>query len=409
MKRDARHDGAAALDILKRLREAGHTALFAGGCVRDRLLNRVPQDYDVATDAIPSRVKELFPRARQVGAKFGVMLIRRRGVEVEVATFRVEGAYSDGRHPDEVRFGSESEDAARRDFTINGLFFDPVAEKVIDHVAGQVDLAARVIRTIGDPHRRFGEDHLRMLRAVRFAARLGFTIEPPTMEAIVRLAKQLETISAERIWQELEQILISPTRAVGWALLAQTGLGDHLAQTWTRLPEEDEGILRRLRALASEPIDPSLALAVVLGDRTSPQAVKICRGLRLSNRMVKSVSWLLGSLPAVRQGDSLELADLKLLMANENWGCLLELLRVDPAGSGQSPAGYQRLAQRAATIASKDVAPPPYLDGDDLHALGVPPGPRYGEVLEAVYRAQLNEEITDRSQARAIARRLLDL
>ncbi len=409
MKPNACRAEAAALHILKKLRDAGHAALFAGGCVRDRLMNRPPKDYDVATDATPSRVKELFPRARSVGAKFGVVLVRNRGIDVEVATFRMEGAYSDGRHPDEVRFGTEAEDAGRRDFTINGLFFDPVAGRVIDHVAGQQDLQARVIRTIGDPDRRFGEDHLRMLRAVRFAARLGFTIEPPTVEAIERLAEQLETISAERIWQELEQILTDPARTVGWSLLVQTGLRDHLTKTWKRLPDEDEGILGRLGALPHQPIEASLALAVVLGDRTPQQAVKICRGLRLSNRMVRSVSWLLRSLPAAGEVESLDLADLKLLMANENWGLLLELLRVDLAGSCESPVAYEGLSQRAAAIASKDVAPPPYLDGNDLLALGVSPGPRYSEVLKTVYRAQLNEQITSHEQARSLARGLLDL
>ncbi|MBU0718712.1 MAG: CCA tRNA nucleotidyltransferase, partial [Planctomycetes bacterium] len=174
----------AALQIIKRLRAEGHTALLAGGCVRDRLLAQTPKDFDIVTDAPPERVKEIFPRARKVGAKFGVMLIRKYGFDTEVATFRSDGTYSNGRHPDQVTFSSDIEDAQRRDFTINGLFHDPIEDLVIDYVGGRADLEARILRTIGNPEQRFGEDHLRMLRAVRFASRLGFEIEPTTMAAI---------------------------------------------------------------------------------------------------------------------------------------------------------------------------------------------------------------------------------
>ena len=215
-QRDAR---AAALDIIATLRSAGHIALLAGGCVRDLLLNRTPKDYDVVTDATPRRVKELFPRARQVGAKFGVMLVRRYRHDVEVATFRADGTYSDGRHPDQVTFGTEQEDAARRDFTVNGMFCDPAEERIIDHVGGREDLEAGVIRTIGVPAERFAEDHLRMLRAVRFASTLGFELAPETLAAIRQHAPKLELISAERIWQELVQILVGSARARGWTLL----------------------------------------------------------------------------------------------------------------------------------------------------------------------------------------------
>ncbi|MCH7994391.1 MAG: CCA tRNA nucleotidyltransferase, partial [Planctomycetes bacterium] len=194
----------AALRILEKLRARGHTALLAGGCVRDMLLSIPPKDYDVATDATPKRVVRIFPRSRTVGAKFGVVLVRQYGHDIEVATFRSDGTYSDGRHPDTVVFGTDVEDARRRDFTINGLFFDPIEERVIDHVDGRRDLEAGVIRTIGEPEARFAEDHLRMLRAIRFAARLGFVIEPRTMAAIKCLAQRLGDISTERVWLELE-------------------------------------------------------------------------------------------------------------------------------------------------------------------------------------------------------------
>ena len=398
----------AALEIMEKLRTAGHAALLAGGCVRDRLMGNAPKDYDVVTDATPAQVRRMFPRTRHVGAKFGVVLVRKYGVDIEVATFRTDGTYSDGRRPDEVRFGTELEDAQRRDFTINGLFLDPISGELIDHVGGRADLEAGILRTIGEPDRRFAEDHLRMLRAIRFAARLRFTIEPGTMEAIIRLAGHLQTISPERVWQELEQILTEPTRAVGWSLLVRTGLRDHLSTDWPRMmTDEDEIIERRLTALPDRVIDASLALSTALPARTPAQAGKIGRALRLSNRMIRRVTYLVRSLPALHDAGALDLAGLKLLMADEAWPLLIELLRVDLVAAGQSLEAYKEVSRRAATIAPEDVAPPPLLTGDDLALMGVPPGPRYGEILETVYRAQLNEKITTPEQAHAMARTLL--
>ena len=397
----------AALRTIKKLRASGHVALLAGGCVRDQLLSRTPKDYDVVTDATPVRVGELFPRARQVGAKFGVMLVRKSGHDIEVATFRSDGSYSDGRHPDAVTFGSEVEDARRRDFTINGLFFDPIGGRVIDHVEGRKDLDAGIIRTIGEPDRRFAEDHLRMLRAVRFAARLGFTIEPATMEAIKRLAGHLETISAERVWMELEMILTDPQRQRGWSLLVATGLRVNLTPSWHCVPDEDEFIESRLAALPGEPASASLALAAALCGRGPEESERICRDLRLSNRCGKAVVWLIRSLPAVRAQQLLQLADVKMLMAERPWAELLDLLRVDLIARGADSTQYQRLRERAGKIAPQEVAPPPLLTGDDLCALGMSPGVRVGEILRAVYREQLSERITTRQQAEAIARSLM--
>jgi poly(A) polymerase len=378
------------------------------------LLDRTPKDYDVATDAKPARVQELFPRARLVGAKFGVVLVRKSGFDTEVATFRSDGPYSDGRHPDAVTFGTEIEDARRRDFTINGLFFDPLDDRVIDYVGGRDDLAAAVIRTIGDPDHRFSEDHLRMLRAVRLAARLGFTIEPQTANAIERLAPNLKVISAERIWRELEEILTAPTRAAGWSLLVQLGLCDHLA-TGLLVRESllaptlrpDSAIQRRLTALPASPIDPALALAVLLCDGGVAAAKDVCRALRLSNRLTQAVVWLVGSLPMLRTESDLELADLKILMAEPNWPQLVELLRVDLIATAAYPAPYEYVCRRAEAIDSADVAPPPLLSGDDLAAMGMPPGPRFGEILNTIYRAQLNTKITTRDEANIMAGELM--
>jgi len=395
----------AALDTIKKLRASGHVALLAGGSVRDRLLNRVPKDYDVVTDATPDRVKEIFPRSRQVGAKFGVMLVRKFGHDIEVATFRSDGPYSDGRHPDAVTFGSDVEDAQRRDFTINGLFLDPVEDRVIDYVGGRLDLDAGIVRTIGEPERRFGEDHLRMLRAVRFAARLGFRIDPLTTEAIKRLASHLEDISAERVWLELEMILTDPSRTIGWSLLVETTLVRHLSPGWPRAGPGDDLILARLAALPRYPVTASLALATVLYGWSSKEVGSVCRALRISNRLTDAVTWMTASVPRLRNEPALELADLKLLMGEELWPELLELLRVELIATRDDCEAYERVSQRASAIAPRDVSPPPLLTGTDLCDVGMSPGPRLGEVLKAIRRAQLNEQISTRDEALAMARR----
>lgn len=399
--------GQAARQIIKKLRSSGHIALLAGGCVRDMLLNRIPKDYDVATDARPARVQEIFPRTRLVGAKFGVVIVRQSGFDTEVATFRSDGPYSDGRHPDAVTFGTDIEDARRRDFTINGLFLDPLDDRVIDYVGGRDDLTAGVIRTIGDPDHRFSEDHLRMLRAVRLAARLGFTIEAQTANAIERLAPNLKAISAERIGQELEEILTAPTRAAGWALLAQLGLCDHLVSGLRFDRHPDSVIQCRLTALPDAVIDPPLALAVLLCDGKSDAAEDFCRALRLSNRLTQAVVWLVRSLPMLRRESDLELADLKMLMAEPTWPQLVELLRAVLTSANADLTPYWSVRRRAEAIDPADIAPPPLLTGDDLAAMGMSPGPRFGEILKNVYRAQLNTKIATRDEAAALVRQMM--
>jgi poly(A) polymerase len=397
----------AALDTIEKLRAGGHVALLAGGCVRDRLLGHAPKDYDVVTDATLPRVREIFPRARQVGAKFGVMLVRRFGYDIEVATFRADGPYSDGRHPDSVTFGTDIEDARRRDFTINGLFLDPADGRVIDYVRGRADIAARTIRTIGDPARRFAEDHLRMLRAVRFAARLNFEIEAGTLDGIRRCAAQLATISAERVWGELESILTAPSRARAWGLLISTGLRPFLSPHWPIDAAADAVIEGRLAALRLHPISAGLALAVVLPGRSDVQVRQICRSLRLSNRLLNTVVWLTSSLNRLECECDVDLADLKLLMREDPWPDLLELLRVALVSRGVALDGYAGLCDRVAAIPPDQVAPPPLLTGDDLVRMGLTPGPQTGRILEAVYRAQLGLAICDRAQAERLAKKLM--
>jgi poly(A) polymerase len=407
MKARPRDAYQAALDTISKLRAAGHTALLAGGCVRDMLLSQAPKDYDVATDATPEQVHAIFPRSRKVGAKFGVMLVRKFGYDIEVATFRTDGTYSDGRHPDEVTFGSDEEDARRRDFTINGLFFDPIEDRVIDYVNGRADLEKGLIRTIGDPARRFAEDHLRMLRAVRFSARFGFPIESATLAVIRRLAESLRSISAERIWLELEQILGAPTRAVGWSLLLETGLWLHLSSIRLVDDGEVDPVRRRLEALPPRPVDATLGLACVLVACNRAETGAICRALRLSNRQTKAVTWLVGALPMVLAAGSMELADLKRLMADEQWADLLELFRADLIARQSDLGVYEEVKARAAAIPADRIAPPPLLSGAALSGLGARPGPRFGEILDAVYRAQLNDHIATCDEAERLARSLL--
>src|SRR5688572_2808762 len=226
-----------ALAVVRALRDVGHVAYFAGGCVRDLLLGLEPKDYDVATDAPPDRVRKLFKRTQAVGQAFGVILVRIGRSQVEVATFRAEGKYLDGRRPSEVRFTTAEEDAKRRDFTINGLFLDPLdGNRVIDFVGGQADLKAKLLRAIGNPDERFEEDHLRLLRAVRFAARFGLTIEPETAEAVRKHAPQLKRISPERIADELRRMLTPPKAQSAWALLRELGLLEVIFRQWPEPP-----------------------------------------------------------------------------------------------------------------------------------------------------------------------------
>ena len=407
MRKPKRSAYEAALSVLTTLRDGGHTALFAGGCVRDRLLGRIPKDYDIATDATPDRVLALFPRGRSVGAQFGVILVRSFGHDIEVATFRSDGNYSDGRRPDAVTFGSAEQDALRRDFTINGLFLDPLEDRVIDYVLGQDDLKSQVIRTIGDPMLRFGEDHLRMLRAVRFASILSFAIAERTLAAIQSLAPRLTAISPERIWMELDDMLSSPTRAESWRLLVRTGLCDHLVQDWKPTAKDHELVIRRISHLPHEPRDATVALGALLLDESDATAAQIAGALRLSNRQHDALVWIVRSVPRLYNHEGLELADLKLLMADPGWLYAVELFKADLLARGAALTTYAGLVERAGRIPPDSITPPPLLTGADLIARGVQPGRPFGDIIKQVYRAQLNDVIALREEALALADELV--
>ncbi len=406
MARQTTDSKQAAIEIVRRLRQHGHVALLAGGCVRDMLLGRTPSDYDVATDAVPDRVVEYFRTTRKVGAQFGVVLVRMHRVWVEVATFRADHEYADGRHPTAVTFSSPTEDAKRRDFTINGMFYDPIEDRVIDYVDGQEDLRAGIIRTIGRPEQRFAEDHLRQIRAVRFAARLGYAIEPDTLAAIRTHAADLTTVSAERVREELARILGDSSRAAGFRLLRDTNL---LAYVWPeaewtpdriRLSEE---LLARIPDRAGFP----LSLACILIHWPSGHVDRICRALTCSNDVRKQVVWLVTNYTALTEQPDMSLADLKLLMQNRGFADLLTLCRAWLDVTGQDTSVYDRLVERSRRIPFDEIAPPPLLDGQDLIDMGQAPGPTFKRVLDAVYRAQLNREIVGRDEAIALAKTLL--
>ncbi|MBU0640832.1 MAG: CCA tRNA nucleotidyltransferase [Planctomycetes bacterium] len=396
---EALPDAAApAIEIVHKLRGAGHEALLAGGCVRDLLLGCLPQDYDVATDAPPERVCRLFRATRRVGAQFGVVLVRKRRRWIEVATFRSDGPYRDGRRPERVTFCSAREDALRRDFTINGMFLDPLQHTVIDYVGGRADLTARLIRAIGEPGRRFGEDHLRLLRAVRFAARLGFAVEPDTRAAIRQRAARLRDVAPERVREELEKMLLPAGRSRALRLLAEFELLPHLwpRAAWTAEQiTAAEALLGRLPAVA--PFEA--ALAAVLAQREAEPVNDICRALTCSNEQRETVVWLVQHQADLDDAAAVRLSALKRLMAHGAF----DALRVLTAARFQNvPDGARRavaLEQRLAAIAPEAIKPAPFVTGDDLLARGIEPGPIYKQALDEVYTRQLEETLDSRAAA----------
>lgn len=429
-----------ALHIIQALRQRDHAALLVGGCVRDRLLKLEPKDYDVATSASPSQIAELFPEAQLVGAHFGVSLVvESPGVEVEVATYRSEGEYSDGRRPDEVAFVSDPAlDAKRRDFTINGLFEDPVSGKIFDYVGGLVDLEGKRIRAIGDPTLRFREDHLRMLRAVRFAARLSFEIDPETTDAIRDQAFQITRISAERIRDELVRILTEGNSRHGLQLLDSTGLLFHLLpevkafQGVEQPPEfHPEGdvwthVLMMLGQLQHS--SPTLALGVLLHDVGKPptfrraerirfdghaevgamMAQEILTRLKFPYDEVQQVSSLVANHMKFKDVRNMRLSTLKRFLRQPHFEEHLELHRLDCLASNGRTDTYQYVENQLAQLDNQQLHPAGLITGTDLIAAGFTPGPRFKEALTAVETAQLEGDVQSKSQALALARIVLE-
>ena len=424
-----------ARSVVAQLRAAGHRAYLVGGCVRDLLLGREPKDFDVATDARPDRVSELFERSEQVGAHFGVVLVRENTSQVEVATFRSDASYSDGRRPDAVHFETDPrQDAMRRDFTINALLLDPDTNDVLDFTGGREDLRRRVIRAIGDPEERFQEDHLRLIRAVRFAARLGFEIEPATMAAIQRLHFLIQKVSPERVRDELARILTEGGARRGFELLDETGLlGDILpevaAMKGVAQPPEfhPEGDVWTHTLLLLEKLrHPTVTLAAgaLLHDVGKPPTFQVADRIRFNGHVEEGVKLAHGILTRLRfsseQTEQIEAlvanhmrfmdtarmreSTLKRFLRMENFAEHLELHRLDCLSSSGKLDSYKHVLARLEELGEEELRPKPLLTGRDLIEHGYRPGPSFGKMLAAVEDAQLEGRVRSKEDALALVR-----
>jgi poly(A) polymerase len=422
-----------------KLRICGHAAYLVGGCVRDLLLGREPADYDLATDAPPERVLALFPGAQLVGAHFGVVLVREADAQVEVATFRSDHSYLDGRHPGEVRFETDPrQDVQRRDFTINAVLMDPQSGEVLDFVGGRADLEAGLVRAIGDPEARFAEDHLRMLRAIRFAARFGFHIEPATFTAIRRQCERIRGISAERIRDELVMILTEGGAVRGLDLLDESGLLEVLLPEVAAMkgvpqppefhPEGDVWTHVRLMLGEMRNPTPTLALGVLLHDVGKPRtfvvrerirfdghveigtqlAVQILTRLRFSNDDIRHVAALAAHHLRFKDVTRMRTSTLKRFLRMDRFEEHLELHRLDCISSHRLLDHYNFARSKLAEFSTEQLKPKPLLTGHDLIAAGYQPGPAFARILKAVEDAQLESEITTPEQALQLVLRLFE-
>jgi len=430
-----------AQEVVRRLHENGHQALMAGGCVRDMLLGRKPADYDVATSALPDQVRALFRRTIAVGASFGVIIVQGTPEtgDIEVATFRSDGEYLDGRRPETVRFADPAEDAQRRDFTINGLFFDPIENRVVDYVGGQDDLRAGLLRAIGNPQDRFTEDKLRLLRAVRFAAKFDLKIEPATSQAIRSMAHAIHVVSVERIAQEMRKMLPHASRAEGLRMMRSTGLLHELlpeVEATFGVPQDKPAMpggdlwLHTLKVLEHLPGEPDfpLALAAVLHDVGKPCCLReeddqrsfvgheavgatmseaICRRWKLSTAETDRVDWLVRHHQYLGSAMSLRQSKLKRIMAHPGIEDLIDLHEADALATDGDLTQVDYCRYYLKEQPQGPIDPPMLFTGHDLARLGVKPGPIFKTVLDRVREAQLDRQIHDKAGATELARAVL--
>jgi len=424
---------AQARAVVQRLQNAGFLAFYAGGCVRDALLGLPPKDFDIATSARPEEVQSLFPRTVAVGAHFGVICVLEGAYSFDVATFRSDDVYVDGRHPTGVTFSTPQLDAQRRDFTINGMFFDPIRDEVIDYVHGREDLQSGILRAIGDPAQRFREDRLRLLRAVRFASTFGFEIEPATWQAVQENAAQIHVVSAERIREELVRIFTAPTRVRGFDLLDASGLMREILPEIEALkgceqppqfhPEGDVYVhTRRMLELLPPQTSLPLVFSVLFHDIGKPptyafdpvagrirfsghdkvgekMTVALMERLRFSREEIDATAEAVANHMVFKDVQSMRVSRLKRFMAGPYFTDELELHRVDCASSHGLLDNYEFLLQKREEFANEPLIPPPLLSGRDVLALGWKPGPKIGEILEAVQNRQLEGTLTSREEA----------
>ena len=433
MKKRNKEMRAAACGIVEKLQKGGFTAYFAGGCVRDSLLGREPKDYDIASNATPDEILSLFPKGDSVGAHFGVVLVRKSRFHFEIATFRQDGDYSDGRRPDSVTFSDPESDAHRRDFTVNGLFEDPAEGKVIDFVGGRADLEKKILRAIGDPGERFGEDYLRLIRAVRFAAALGFEIEENTWRAVRDQSSKIKEIAPERIREELDKIWLHPNRVRGFDLLAESGLMESILPEIMDLqgcdqppefhPEGDVFVHTRIMlGLLDEEASLPLVLSVLFHDIAKPVTKrvderngrirfdghakegaeiteKILKRLRYSNAVINAtVSGVAHHMDFINVSE-MRPANLKRFIARETFADELELHRIDCLGSHGKLDNYEFLTGKQEEFARVPILPKPWLTGRDVMEAGVSPGPEIGKILREAQDLQLDGELGSREES----------
>lgn len=423
-----------ATDIVRRLQAAGFEAFWVGGCVRDSLLGREPQDYDIATNATPEQTEKLFPKTIPVGKQFGVLLVVEGGHQFQIATFRAESDYKDGRRPENVRFSDAREDAIRRDFTVNGLFFDPIANQLHDWVGGEADLRAKIIRTIGSPDERFAEDHLRLLRAIRFAAQLGFDIEANTFAAVQTHAEKIRLVSDERVRDELLKLFAPLHAARGLTLLHESGLLPHVLPelvptlTCDQSPEyHPEGtVFNHIRLMLDHlpnPLpDESLPWAAILHDIAKPQTVsrgddgvihfyghekvgaeiaeQLLQRLKFPRKQTDEVVAAVRHHMQFKDAPKMRKATLRRMLMRETFPLELELHRLDCLGSHRRLDIYDFLTKEREHLNDQPHLHPPLLTGNDLIALGIQPGAEMGALLHEIRDKQLAEELGTADEAR---------
>lgn len=382
--------GSAALEIVRLLKNSGYEALFAGGCVRDYLLGSIPTDYDIATSATPDQVEKLFSKTIPVGKQFGVMLVLIGDNQFEVATFRTEGGYQDGRRPGFVQFSSAQEDASRRDFTINGLFYDPISFKVLDYVDGLKDLKHRVIRCIGEPDKRFEEDKLRLLRAIRFSSRLDFNIDPSTWNAIRNHAPEIATVSKERIREEIDKIATGTRSREGLSLLLSSGLWNVL------IPQVSSSSLDLYGYIVSP--SSSLACATLFFDLPPAESLDLMQRLRYSNEVIKktqNIIYLNGrfdSFAMIRKGE------FAVLCHDPDFHDALKLYQARVKAMQTPALNLDSIVQSQREWDHKSY-PAPFLNGSDLLAIGIAAGPQLGKILEVAFYEQLEGKFDNKVSA----------
>jgi len=384
----------SAVEIIRKLRGAGHEAYMVGGCVRDMVMGIEPSDYDIATSARPEEIIRMFPRTEAIGAQFGVVLVIHRGHAFEVATFRSDEAYVDGRRPTGVVFTDAKTDVLRRDFTINGLLFDPIENRVIDYVSGQEDIRNKIVRAIGDPQRRFEEDKLRILRAVRFGARLGYSIEPKTWEAACRMADRIRQVSIERIREEILRILTEGEAARGCRMLHEAGLRAQILPEveWTTHLENS------LKRMPPGPA-PDFAMALLLHETPPPIVANIVERMKFSNAEIGHIVALVENRPRMGEARTMSAAALKRFFRLPRFADHLELARICTVASGGDLRDVEYAARMFQGWSQEEISPRPLITGDDLIALGFKPGPLFKVILTRVEDEQLEGRLNAREAA----------